>query len=91
MKSEVNTSGVYRLKESFEELLSYPDYLDNHLSFLDSNNIFDILTCIIKNKNLIISSLKPEHYNEMEYITNYIEQHYMDSITIENLVLEAHC
>jgi len=79
------------LVKGFEELLNYPNLLDMNLSYYVSNIISNILTCIIKNKEQedTVSSIG-KYETIITSIHEYIEQHYMEDIGIEDFLEVAH-
>ncbi|WP_099468372.1 AraC family transcriptional regulator [Konateibacter massiliensis] len=79
------------LLKSFEEILSFPIFLDMNLGYYISNNISNILTCMIQNKELKDStSPSARHSTIISLVTDYIGEHYQEDITIEDFLDIAH-
>ena len=77
--------------KNFEELLNYPVLLDRNLSYYVSNNISNILTGALLNKEISEKVASTSRYsNTIVAVTEYIEQHYKEEITIDDLLEVVH-
>lgn len=79
------------LLKNFDHLLNYPILLDVNLGYYVSNNISNILTCIIQNReNKKLVSPLGRYNNIITLVLDYIEQHYMEDIMIDDFLEIAH-
>lgn len=79
------------ITNDFEELLGLQEVLDLQQSYLVSNILSNILTCLIRNKDLGEEKRAEDAgRNVIKSIKTYIEDHYSEEVSLEVLAEKVH-